>query len=268
MARVVGTREAGPEAAADADGPRVAAGAAGSMQSVERAVTLLRLFVPGRPPLSLTEIAQLTGWSASTAHRYCTALRSLGLLRLDADDARYALGGACLELGWAAANGLPVVRAARPFLDELITRVGMSAVIGVLQEDHVRVAEVQNPTSGSTIVSVFPGAMLPLFTTAQGQVFLAHSPDLRRRFARRPEMDRLEAVTTQVREDGWALETQPNGAVAAAAPIFYAEHVVAAVALIGTPRTLPSAEDARRSRVIVHLVEAAQRISRALRDEA
>ena len=75
-----------------------------SIQSVERAVALLRLFLPNVASLGPTDIAQLSGMSVSTAHRYCAALRKAGLLRYDPATGRYGLGGGCIELGLAAAE--------------------------------------------------------------------------------------------------------------------------------------------------------------------
>src|SRR3569833_3905837 len=69
-----------------------------SIQPVERAVSLLRLFVPNVPSLGPTEIAQLSGMSVSTAHRYCSALRKAGLLRYEPDTDRNRLGGGSNEL--------------------------------------------------------------------------------------------------------------------------------------------------------------------------
>jgi len=78
-----------------------------SIQSVERAVALLRLFLPNVGSLGPTDIAQLSGMSVSTAHRYCAALRKAGLLRYDPATGRYGLGGGCIELGLAAAESMP-----------------------------------------------------------------------------------------------------------------------------------------------------------------
>src|ERR1043165_7449150 len=90
-----------------------------SIQSVERAAALLRLFVPNVPSLGPTEIAQLSGMSVSTAHRYCSALRKAGLLRYDPETGRYGLGGGCIELGLAAAEAMPIVGLARPLMSEV-----------------------------------------------------------------------------------------------------------------------------------------------------
>jgi hypothetical protein len=98
-----------------------------SIQSVERAADLLRLFVPNIPSLGPTEIAQLSGMSVSTAHRYCSALRKAGLLRYDPATGRYGLGGGCIELGLAAAEAMPIVGLARPLMSEVVAHLDRTA---------------------------------------------------------------------------------------------------------------------------------------------
>ncbi len=110
-----------------------------SIQSVERAGGLLRLFLPNVPSLGPTDIAQLSGMSVSTAHRYCAALRKAGLLRYDPATGRYGLGGDCIQLGLAAAESFPLVELARPLMQQVVTEVDRTSVLSVCDVESVRV---------------------------------------------------------------------------------------------------------------------------------
>ncbi len=146
-----------------------------SIQSVERAVQLLRLFLPNRGLLGPTEIAQLSGMSVSTAHRYCSALRRAGLLRYEADTGRYGLGGGCIELGLAATESLPVVELARPLFSELVQRVDRTAVLFARSPEIDSVAETLKAIERDkcAIVSAAGGEkVIPGITTVAVPVFL------------------------------------------------------------------------------------------------
>lgn len=239
-----------------------------SIQSVERAVALLRLFLPNVGSLGPTDIAQLSGMSVSTAHRYCAALRKAGLLRYDPATGRYGLGGGCIELGLAAAESMPVVELARPLMSDLVNHLDLTAVLGIWDEDSVRVAAVNDHTSTTARITVRSGAQLGVFETAQGLVFLAFSPRVRQRFAQRPELDRLAARIEAARLDRCAIVGSfagPHsipGTTGAAVPVFIGDHIAATLGIIGSTESMPKTAD---SPVIGYLKEAAEQLSRQLR---
>lgn len=249
-----------------ADGPDAVGGAA-SIRSVERAVSVLRLFLPNRASLGLTEIAQLSGLSTSTAHRYCSALRRMGLLRYDSESGQFALGGGCIELGLAATESLPVVELARPILSELVSHVDRTAVLGIWDEYAVRVVEVNDHTSSIVRVTVRIGSQLDVFHTAQGMVFLAYSPRVSQRFARDPEMDRVKETVAKTRKDGFTILTSPPGPNSnmgtrtAAAPVFLGDRIAATIAILAP---IDGMVDTPDSRLVAYLREAAAQLSAQL----
>ena len=238
-----------------------------SIQSVERAVALLRLFLPNVASLGPTDIAQLSGMSVSTAHRYCAALRKAGLLRYDPATGRYGLGGGCIELGLAAAESMPVVELARPLMSDVVSHLNLTCVLGTWDEDSVRVVAVNDHTSTTARITVRAGAQLAVFETAQGIVFLAFSPRVRQRFAARPEMARLAGKIAAAERDGCAIMGSfagPNsipGATGAAAPVFIGDHIAATLGIIGSTESMPASTD---SPVIAYLKDTAAQLSRQL----
>jgi DNA-binding IclR family transcriptional regulator len=238
-----------------------------SIQSVERAVALLRLFLPNVASLGPTDIAQLSGMSVSTAHRYCSALRKAGLLRYDPATGRYGLGGGCIELGLAAAESMPVVELARPLMSDLVNHLNLTTVLGIWDEDSVRVVAVNDHTSTTARITVRLGAQLSVFGTAQGLVFLAFSPRVRQRFARRPELSALADGIAAAEREGCAIvgsfagPASIPGATGAAVPVFTGDHITATLGIIGSTEIMPRAAD---SPVIGYLKETAAQLSRQL----
>ncbi len=238
-----------------------------SIQSVERAVALLRLFVPNVALLGPTDIAQLSGMSVSTAHRYCSALRKAGLLRYDSASGRYGLGGGCIELGLAAAESMPVVDLARPLMSEIVGHLDRTTVLGMWDEDSVRVVEVNDHTSTTSRITVRVGAQLNVFESAQGLLFLAFSRRVRQRFARHAEMDRLASQVEATRRDHCAIvqsfagPSSIPGTTTVAVPVLLNDEIAASMAIIGSTESMPATAD---SQVIVYLKETAARLSRQL----
>jgi DNA-binding IclR family transcriptional regulator len=238
-----------------------------SIQSVERAVALLRLFLPNVASLGPTDIAQRSGMSVSTAHRYCSALHKAGLLRYDEATGRYGLGGGCIELGLAATEAMPLIDLARPLMGEVVNHVDRAAVLGVWDEQSVRVVEVNDHTTAAARVTVRVGSQLPVFDTAQGLVFLAYSEQVRQRFARRPELDRLRDAIERTEREGCAIvrsvasPTTIPGVTIAAVPVFLGQHIIASLAIIGSSESMPDSAD---SKVIGYLKETAEQLSRRL----
>ncbi len=238
-----------------------------SIQSVERAVALLRLFLPNIGSLGPTDIAQRSGMSVSTAHRYCSALHKAGLLRYDEDTGRYGLGGGCIELGLAASEAMPLIDMARPLMSEVVSHVDRAAVLGVWDETTVRVVEVNDHTIAAARVTVRVGSQLAVFDTAQGLVFLAYSERVRQRFAHRPELDQLRDAIDRTRDEGCAIvgsvasPTTIPGVTVAAVPVFLSGQIIASLAIIGSSDSMP---DSANSKVIEYLKETAGQLSRRL----
>ena len=238
-----------------------------SIQSVERAAALLRLFVPNVPSLGPTEIAQLSGMSVSTAHRYCSALRKAGLLRYDPETGRYGLGGGCIELGLAAAESMPIVGLARPLMSEVVAHLDRTAVLGVWDEDSVRVIEVNDHTSAPARITVRIGAQLGVFETAHGLLYLTFSRRVRQRFAQSPELEGFaERIETTERERCAIVRSVAGprsipGTTTAAVPVFLGDNIVASIAIVGPSEGMPTDPD---SPLVSYLKETAARLSQQL----
>jgi IclR family acetate operon transcriptional repressor len=97
-----------------------------SVQSIDRAVAILRCFDARRPTLGISDIARATGLSTTTTHRLLMAMQANNVIR-QTSDRRYGLGPLLVQL---ARNGavpttlrdaaLPVMTALRDEVDETV----------------------------------------------------------------------------------------------------------------------------------------------------
>jgi DNA-binding IclR family transcriptional regulator len=196
-----------------------------AIQSVERAARMLGLFTVDEPQLTLGELTTRMGMSKATVHRYATALRNAGLLRLTSG--LYTLGPRVVELASAALAGLAVVPVAGPYLERLVTETGETAVLSVWDGEAPVVVRVDSNTSRLVRIIVATGSRLPP-DSAQGKVFRA--------FMDAADTDaELEQVRqTRVAHYGAVVE----GIGALAGPVFQGNDIVATLALVGTTASI------------------------------
>lgn len=219
-----------------------------AIQSVERAARMLGLFTVDEPRLTLGDLTSRMGMSKATVHRYATALRNAGLLRLT--DGVYTLGPRVVELSSAALAGLGVIRVAGPYLERLVTQTGETAVLSVWDGEAPVVVRVDANTSRLVRIIVATGSRLPM-DSAQGQLFRAFmSPP-----GTDPALDRVRAE----RMAHYAAVV--NGIAALAAPVFQGSEIVATVALVGTTA---SVETDPSSSMAVALRDAVENLSAEL----
>ena len=215
-------------------------------QSIERAVRLLGLFTVEEPELSLAQMGASLGVSRATVHRYATALRNAGLLRMTPTG--YGLGPRVIELASTALAGLRVVSIAGPFLERLVAQVNETAVLSVWDGEAPVVVRVNDNTNRTVRINVRAGSRLAP-DSAQGKVFRAYPP------ISVPELADVAAT-------GLAFSVSSiEGIGAMAVPVFQTEHVVASLALVGT---LVSIESGLQSRVADALRSSAERLSAEL----
>ncbi len=193
-------------------------------QSVERAARLLSLFSVDEPELSLGELTQRLGTSKATAHRYATALRRAGLLRVAAGG--YTLGPRIVELAATALAGLRIVKVAGPYLERLVAEANETAVLSIWDGEAPVVVRVDDNTDRLVRINVRTGSRLPL-DSAQGKIFRAY-------------LGELDEDQEGVHANGLAFTARiVEGIAALAAPVFQGDEIVAAMALVGTTAAIP-----------------------------
>jgi IclR family transcriptional regulator, pca regulon regulatory protein len=200
------------------------------IEALARGLEVIAAFQPGRPAMSLTEVATATGLARPTARRILLTLAQLGYVR--AAGGSFSLTPRVLELGVAYVASMGLWDVARPHMERLVARTCESCSIAQLDgSDIVYVARVAVPKIVALVVQI--GTRFPALPTSLGKVQLAAlSPeDLDKTLAEptrsglvarwQPDRAERDAVLREVRAQGWALtdEQLAPGIRSVAAPL-------------------------------------------------
>jgi IclR family pca regulon transcriptional regulator len=152
-------------------------------QSLLRGVELLLMFSEKRPLLGVAELADLTGLSRPTTHRYASTLVQLGYME-QGFARKYRLASGAADPGAGIIREIRHLLPAREVLEDLRDETGYTASMGTL--DGTRVLYLYRffgHRSGQHMIDreLRVGAHVPAYCTALGKVMLASLPDADRR---------------------------------------------------------------------------------------
>jgi IclR family transcriptional regulator, pca regulon regulatory protein len=200
------------------------------VQSVARALAVMRSFSADQPRQSLADVARRTGLDRATARRLLLTLVDLGYVSTDARG--FELTPRVLELGYAYLSGLSLPEIARPHLRNLAAELNETAALAVLDgDDIVYVALV--PSARLAAVKINIGTRFQAYATSMGRVLLgALPPEALEEYLARVHLqtrteravrttEQLRVEIDKVREQGWALVDSEleEGLRGAAAPV-------------------------------------------------
>lgn len=250
----------------------------GSIQSIERAVAVLRLLAAAGRPLALAEVAAALGLAPATAHGIVATLRGTGFVEQDGRDSRYRIGPGLARLG-RECRGMDrhdLRSAAMDWADSLAGGTGLAVVVGVPDGAQVRLVHHVFRPDGSA-QRIRTGSALPLHATAPGKCLLATAPSavpatgalVLDRYTGRTctSAGTLEAHLDLARRRGYATDGGEYriGVGGAAAPLRGGGGlVVGALGVTGPVEELFTASGALRSRIAEDLLGAAREVSAAL----
>lgn len=242
------------------------------IESVAKALDLLRLFAMGNHELSIPDVCRQLGVSKATAFRLLHTLATRGFVEPVEGTNRYHLGLVLFHLGNIVHNRMELRTAARPFMQTLSEQTGESVVLVILAgHERVCIEKVE----GANIIRPFVlvGVPLPLHAGASGLVLLAHQseafvdrvisdkglPALTERTI--TDRGRLNECLAQIRKQGYAVsrgDRVPDGA-AVSAPVRSAGGEVVAALTVSLPLARLTQD---RTPSLVHIVQqAAQGLS-------
>ena len=144
----------------------------GGVQSIERAFALLEVMADLGGVAGLSRLAEASGLPLPTIHRLVRTLVDTGYLRQE-PSRQYALGPRLIRLGESSARLLSVW--ARPHLVRLVTELGESANLAMLDGDQV-VYVAQAPSAHSMRMFTEVGRRVLPHCTAVGKAMLAEMP--------------------------------------------------------------------------------------------
>jgi IclR family transcriptional regulator, acetate operon repressor len=221
-----------------------------TVQSIDRAVQILRCFDGKRRDIGISELAHLTGLSTSTVHRLLTSMVDNGLVR-QTTHRRYGLGPLVAELGRRGGMSTTLLdvalAVARPLCDEVDETVGIHELLP--NGRRAVVGQVESRQELRRTYTEF-GVPLALPHGAPGKAMLAHLPEERREWwlsqpidAATPstiaDPDALRVQLVDIRERGWAYSDAERtaGIRAVAAPVF--DHTGGVVGALGLSVPMP-----------------------------
>ncbi|MFI1031834.1 IclR family transcriptional regulator C-terminal domain-containing protein [Streptomyces sp. NPDC020951] len=200
------------------------------IEALARGLDVLRGFQPGRPCMTLSEVAAEAQLARPTARRILITLQELGYVR--SGEGGFSLTPRVLELGMTYIGSQNIWELAEPHLRALVARTRESCSIAQLDgSDIVYVCRVAMPKLVTLSVTI--GTRFPAAQTSLGKVLLAalDEAELDRVLAlpgrsgieprHRPQREELDGMLRDVRAKGWAVtdEELALGIRSVAAPI-------------------------------------------------
>lgn len=242
------------------------------IQSVEQGVKVLEALVILRQPQPLKSIANLAAMSPSMTHRYLTSFIRAELVRQDPVSGLYDLGSFALRLGMAALNRADLVQIADDEFRQLVARVDVDGHLSVWGDYGVTIIRIHNRHT-PMLSDLRLGAVLPLYDSAAGRIFLAFQKqetvkqvlktELSQMEEEKPSRQDIAKVADTVKQAGYAwIDGQVfHGIRAIAAPIFDPQgELRAAMSLVSNQASLVRFP----SSILDDLLETAGRISQRL----
>jgi IclR family pca regulon transcriptional regulator len=239
-------------------------------QTFARGLKVITTFDEGSRVLTLSDVAERTGVTRSTARRLLHTLVTLGYA---ATDGKYfSLTPKILDLGFAYLSSSEIWRIAEADIQALASRVGESSSISVLDgHDIVYVLRVQTQRILKNSLNV--GSRVPAHANSMGRIQLAELSDRElkhyletvRLDAFTPwtitEPDRLKAAIVSDKAQGWSMVYREleEGIAGLAVPIRAAGgRVIAAANISLAPVRLK--EPGRKEELLQALQETAEKI--------
>lgn len=248
-----------------------------SVPPVHRAFTLLRHIAAGGRCRNASKTARELGINRTTLIRLLHTLEAERMIESEDDGLSWQLGPGMLALAADALKSRDVVRVSQPVMTRLVTDLGLSSHLGIL--DGTEIIYILRETPNSHLVSnVREGSRLPAHATTIGRVLLGWLPEaeLARRYAGAElstftdkTASSMQRLTAQIAEDkargmAWSSGNFERGIGSCAAPIFdHRGRAVAAINVTGPEAQFAPGTDLART-IEARVKEAAAEISAAL----
>lgn len=149
----------------------------GTVQSVDRALSILEVLGDDEEGYRLTDLARETGLSVSTVHRLLTTLEERRFVQFDRASGLWHVGRGAFAVGSAFVRQRNFVAPAMPILRRLRDQTRETANLGVVDEGEVVVlTQVESREIMRAITRV--GGRAPMVNSGMGKAILSsYAPD-------------------------------------------------------------------------------------------
>ena len=219
------------------------------IQSVDRALTLLDSMAadPSSDGKSLNELTSVLGIDRSSVFRLLATLGKHGLVRQIESGKLYKLGYGIYNLAGALRIQEKITDIARPFLKELVSRIGENAHLAVRNRSFcifIDREQANNTLSANTEI----GSTEELYCTAVGKSLLCRSgrDEVEKLLSGEPlkkftgntitDMEEIFRELERVREQGYSVDNEEyeNNVICLAGPVYgYEGNIEAAIGISG-----------------------------------
>lgn len=221
------------------------------VQTLDRAISIIDLYIRERKPLGVTEVAAELKIHNSIAHRLMATMEHRGLLEKVAESGKYNVGALAFEFGAIYMNNRFVAEGKR-LLPELAEKVGGSAHMAVLNQGMVLYL-VNQEAPKSLLQNAPVGVRNPVNVTALGKALVAWmEPEQADELLKAQGMavrtqhsirtvEAFQEQLAEVREKGYSVDNEElvAGFRCVAAPVRdHTQEVVAAISAGGTTKMI------------------------------
>jgi len=147
-----------------------------TLQSVERAITILKLFSVDKPEWRVSELSREMQIHKSIVSRLLKTLERGGLLSRDPETERYRLSVNLISLAAQVVSLLDVREVSRPWLRRLAEECQETVNLSVLETGRIVNIEQYLPQSREIKSSGWVGQSMPPHATAAGKMLMAYLP--------------------------------------------------------------------------------------------
>jgi DNA-binding IclR family transcriptional regulator len=225
-----------------------------TVPSVSRALAILELLAQSKRGLTLSDISRKLALPKSSVHVLVRTLELIGYLKNNPKSRKYHFGLKLISLSNTALENLDMREQARPFVQDLMLKTGLTVHMAILEgAEAVIIEKVEAP--GMLRLATWVGRRLDANSSSLGKALLAFAPaesDMSRRLTGRAyarhnrntitSQDRLARELKKIHELGYAFDDEEGeiGFRCIGAPIYdSAGKVIAAVSVAGTSAQIP-----------------------------
>lgn len=247
-----------------------------SMQTINRAIQVLKSFSSEVKELSLAQLHHNLGISKSSLQRILNTLVIHGLLEKDNKRKTYKLGMELFYLGNLVEEHSHLISAAKPYLKAVRDKLGESVYLNVIDQNVRKCIAIE--TSGQILMTISHiGHTSPLYSGASAKVLLAYQNDTWiKEYLLSNELESITDKTIidpsklmedlkDIREKGYCISNGERvpGVCAVSAPVFNRQNEIVACISISAP--LVRVNKATTKRFIDSITDVADRVSKDLR---
>ncbi|HEY5672840.1 MAG TPA: IclR family transcriptional regulator [Malonomonas sp.] len=199
---------------------------------MENALLLLEALAEEDSKCSLSQLSQRLGMTKASLFRLMATFESHGYVERNHNSSEYNLGLAAFEVGQKLLARMPLLKMARPAMEQLVRNCNETAYLVVQRDNEALFLAVSDADQKVKIVSLV-GRRLPLEDCAAGKIFLAFDTQNKKLLENKPQ---LSSAVKEWQQQGVCLDHNGigEGCTSIAVPLLNGDNQLAGcLSLVG-----------------------------------